>query len=322
MTVWLPAGVPGASENWDVTAPSAPVVARPTLTGSENIHTTTGVVLANPSTPMPTCPSGLARSRPDESSSVGAPSASRIPRRAERSPACTTYSVAVRVISARTSESSTRTATPFDPISGARSGTAEAFSCAAVATAVFVRALSGAVVVVVVVDCLVFVAGVEVAVEPPPPVAPPAGAEGVVPPVVPPDVPDGAGAVVDTGFVFHEMEKLSLAVFWLPAASVNLLAPTLMVAVPEPDAGGVQVAVYVVPDPAKLLIVPPETVTSAVAKFTEDSERVNVSVMSWPAPIVPVPERVIVTYGSSASTVTEFVDDAERLPDASTAYAL
>lgn len=73
------------------------------------------------------------------------------------------------------------------------------------------------------------------------------------------------------------------------------MAPMLIVAVPEPDAGGVHVAVYVVPDPAKVLIVPPETVTSAAAKLTDDSERVNVSVVSLPAPIVPVPDRVIVT---------------------------
>ena len=58
---------------------------------------------------------------------------------------------------------------------------------------------------------------------------------------------------------------------------VNLLTGTEMVAVPEPDAGGVHVAVYVVPDPENPLRVPLDTSMSPAAKLLDDSESVNVT---------------------------------------------
>ena len=118
---------------------------------------------------------------------------------------------------------------------------------------------------------------------------------------------------------FHAIDSAALAVLLLPAASVNLLAVTEMVVVPEPDAGGVHVAVYVAPDPVNPLSVPPVTLTSPTAKLLEDSERVKVMVMSCPPPTVPEPGRVTVTEGASESTVTVPVDAPDRFPAPSTA---
>ena len=50
-----------------------------------------------------------------------------------------------------------------------------------------------------------------------------------------------------------------------------------MVVVPEPDAGGVHVAVYVMPDPVNPLRVPLDTSMSPAAKLLDDSESVNVT---------------------------------------------
>lgn len=49
--------------------------------------------------------------------------------------------------------------------------------------------------------------------------------------------------VVVEGLVSHTIDKVSLATFWFPAASVNLFAATEISAVPDPDVGGAHVAV-------------------------------------------------------------------------------
>ena len=69
----------------------------------------------------------------------------------------------------------------------------------------------------------------------------------------------------------------------LPAASVKVLARTLMVAGVVLLDVGVKVAEYEVPDPVKAEREPPATVTSAEVKFVEDSLRVKVRVAVSPA---------------------------------------
>ena len=62
------------------------------------------------------------------------------------------------------------------------------------------------------------------------------------------------------------MNKISLIIF--------VFATSIVVA---PDADGVNVAVYVVPEPLKPDNAPPETVTSLSMKFVDVSDNVNVS---------------------------------------------
>jgi len=94
-------------------------------------------------------------------------------------------------------------------------------------------------------------------------------------------VPDPDRVISTDGrSAFQGIDNAVLAVFWLLAVSVNLLAATLIEAVPDPDAGGVQVAVYVVPDPANALSVPVDTVTSPPTKSDDVSDNVKVIVMS------------------------------------------
>ena len=71
----------------------------------------------------------------------------------------------------------------------------------------------------------------------------------------------GVAMTVSTGRL-----KIALALFGLPAESVNSPPPTLTVAAVVLDKSGVSVAVYVVPLPEKLLNVPPVTVMSATVK--------------------------------------------------------
>ena len=77
--------------------------------------------------------------------------------------------------------------------------------------------------------------------------------------------------------------------------------------VTAPAAVGVSVAVYVVPDPAKLLSAPLETVTSETSKSVVFSEMVNVRLIveSDEEPPSETSEAVIDTLGalSSADTV-------------------
>ena len=91
-----------------------------------------------------------------------------------------------------------------------------------------------------------------------------------------------------------------LAVLLLPAASVNLVLATLTEAL-VPPAIGVKVAVYVVPEPVKLLNVPPVTETSSATKSVLDSDSVNVIVAVSPD-FSALLSAVIATVGTTVST--------------------
>ena len=118
------------------------------------------------------------------------------------------------------------------------------------------------------------------------------------------------------------MLRAVLAVFPFAAASVNTPAPTEIDAVPDELDAGVNVAVYVVPEPLKPDNAPPETVTSADKKFVADSDNVNVKTSVLPTPNEPEPLREIETVGGVVSIVTVPVDAAEILPAASAARTL
>ena len=121
-------------------------------------------------------------------------------------------------------------------------------------------------------------------------------------------MPLGGGKTSATGIESDVAARLPL-----PAASVNVLAAKPMDAVPANDAVGVKVAVYEVPDPAKLEIVPPVTVTSAAVKSVAASLSVNVTVVVSPIVSGLVPERVMVTVGATVSTGIES-DVAAKFP--------
>ena len=97
------------------------------------------------------------------------------------------------------------------------------------------------------------------------------------------------------------MLRAALAVFPFAAASVNTPAPTEIDAVPDALDVGVHVAVYVVPEPLKPEIVPPETVTSLSIKFVEFSDNVNVSTSGEATPSDPEPLRAMEIVGTTVS---------------------
>ena len=88
------------------------------------------------------------------------------------------------------------------------------------------------------------------------------------------------------------------AVLLLPAASVNVCAATLIVAVPVEFAVGVKVAVYVVPLPVRVVSDPPEVVMSSPVKLVDVSDRVNVMVSVSSMLSVSEPALVTVTPGA------------------------
>ena len=90
----------------------------------------------------------------------------------------------------------------------------------------------------------------------------------------------------------------------LPAASVKVLARTLMVAGVVLLVVGVKVAEYEVPDPVKADSVPPATVTSAEVKSVEDSLRVKFRVAVSPD-FKDALSEVITTVGITVSIVIE-----------------
>ena len=101
------------------------------------------------------------------------------------------------------------------------------------------------------------------------------------------------------------MLKAELAVLPLPAASLNTPAPTETDAVPDELAVGVNVAVYDAPEPLNDDNKPPETVTSALTKFVDDSDKVNVNDAVWPTNNVALPDLETDTVGAVWSvTVT------------------
>jgi hypothetical protein len=107
--------------------------------------------------------------------------------------------------------------------------------------------------------------------------------------------------VVVGGTVSYVMLRDELAVFPLPAVSVNTPEPTEMDAVPEEFDVGVKVAEYEVPEPLKSDNDPPETVTSLLIKFTDDSDKVNVNRSVPPTPNEPEPLREIEIVGGVVS---------------------
>ena len=90
----------------------------------------------------------------------------------------------------------------------------------------------------------------------------------------------------------------------LPAASVKVLAWTLMVAGVVLLVAGVKVAEYEVPDPVNAEREPPATVASAEVKSVEDSLRVKVKDAVSPDFKDAISE-VMRTDGITVSTVME-----------------
>jgi hypothetical protein len=101
--------------------------------------------------------------------------------------------------------------------------------------------------------------------------------------------------------VSYAIVKAVLAVFPLAAASVNMPAPTEIDAVPDAPDVGVNVAVYVVPEPLKPDNVPPETDISPTRKSVEASDNVKVSTSVLLTPNEPDAARVIDTVGGVVS---------------------
>jgi hypothetical protein len=98
------------------------------------------------------------------------------------------------------------------------------------------------------------------------------------------------------------MDNAVLAELLLPTVSVKVEPPTEMDPVPELVlVVGVKVALYEVPLPEKLLIDPPDTLTSVEMKFADDSDSVNVIVSVSPDFNEPDPARVTVTVGTRVS---------------------
>ncbi len=122
--------------------------------------------------------------------------------------------------------------------------------------------------------------------------------------------------------VSYGILKAVLAVFSFATASVNAPAPTEIDAVPDELDVGVNVAVYVLPEPLKPDNAPPETVTSPTTKSDDASDNVKVNTSVLLTPNEPDAVRVIDTVGGVESIVTVPVDAVEILPATSAAYTL
>jgi len=104
--------------------------------------------------------------------------------------------------------------------------------------------------------------------------------------------------------VSYATDNVLLAVFELPAASVNPPAGTEIDAVPSAPAVGVNVAEYDTPEPVKPDNDPPVTETSPTTNVDDDSDNVKLTVTDDPAATVPEPERVNDdTDGANVSTL-------------------
>ena len=101
------------------------------------------------------------------------------------------------------------------------------------------------------------------------------------------------------------MDKVVDAVLSLPVASVNVAPTTEIEPVPElMFAVGVNTTEYTVDDVVvSVPIEPPATVISPTAKLLDASESVNVMVSVWPDFSDPEPARVMVTVGTTPSTL-------------------
>jgi hypothetical protein len=146
------------------------------------------------------------------------------------------------------------------------------------------------------------------------------------------NVPDPVRAIAMVGTT-ESIDRLSAElhdVLALPAASTTALGPTHRAAVPlAVFAVGVNVAVYVEPEPERFDKVPlvaddGQRCTSASSNPVTGSLKVNVIVSVWPARIVPDPDRVgIVIDGAVVSRVivvlAAVIDEGPELPAASKA---
>ena len=101
--------------------------------------------------------------------------------------------------------------------------------------------------------------------------------------------------------VSYAILKVVLAVFPFAAASVNTPAPTEIDAVPDALDIGVNVTVYVVPEPLNPDNVPPETVMSPTRKSVEASDNIKVNTSVLLTPNEPDAVRVIETVGGVVS---------------------
>jgi hypothetical protein len=101
--------------------------------------------------------------------------------------------------------------------------------------------------------------------------------------------------------VSYAIVKVVLAVFPFAAASVNTPAPTEIDAVPDALDIGVNVTVYVVPEPLNPDNVPPETVMSPTRKSVEASDNIKVNTSVLLTPNEPDAVRVIETVGGVVS---------------------
>ena len=105
-----------------------------------------------------------------------------------------------------------------------------------------------------------------------------------------------------------------------PAPSVNLPAATSMVV--APSALGVKVAVYAVPEPAKLDKVPPETTTSSAANPVVVSLVVNVTAMGLSFVVEPdvtplVLEAMVIVSAVESYVQAKVLETVLSLPAAS-----
>ena len=107
--------------------------------------------------------------------------------------------------------------------------------------------------------------------------------------------------VVVGTIVSYAIVKVVLAVFPFAAASVNTPAPTEIDAVPDALDIGVNVTVYVVPEPLNPDNVPPETVMSPTRKSVEASDNIKVNTSVLLTPNEPDAVRVIETVGGVVS---------------------
>ena len=101
------------------------------------------------------------------------------------------------------------------------------------------------------------------------------------------------------------MDRAVEAVLSFPGASVNCAPATEMEPVPDCVFDvGVKTTEYTVDDVVvSVPMLPPATVMSAAAKSDEASDSVKVMVSVWLDLKEPVPARVMVTVGATASTL-------------------
>ena len=120
-------------------------------------------------------------------------------------------------------------------------------------------------------------------------------------------------------FVIVRLMLREATEFVFPAVSEMLPAVTVITAGPPPERVAVNVAVYELPDPEKLLIVPKVAVMSLAENVVTDSVSVNVMVdVALLAGVSEVGLEEIVTDGAVVSIVAVVDATADRFPAVST----